>query len=259
MTPEAAAALVDEAAARLFAPEGAEALGYLHDRGLEDETICTARLGYAPRVQPVTRDGRPYTACGIVLPWWNGNRLALVKLRQPEGCRPKYAEVFHDRDRPPTIFPQPDAIRPGRPLILTEGEFDCLVLMQALGDLASIATLGSASAKPDPGIVWRLMSATPWFVALDADEAGDRSAAEWNAYPRARRVRPPEGAKDWTDLHLQAHNAIRYHWLPLLGWTPPSRNDLAGWRWGPGESDEPADDEYERAERAAIMAESDEP
>ena len=32
---------------------------------------------------------------------------------------------------------------------MTEGEFDALLLGQALGDLAAVVTLGSASAKPE--------------------------------------------------------------------------------------------------------------
>ncbi len=43
--------------------------------------------------------------------------------------------------------------------------------------------------------------------------------------------------KDWTDLHQQAPNAVLYHWLPLLGWEPPSADELAGWRWGPASDD----------------------
>ncbi len=144
MTPEAAEALVDEAAARLWSPEGSDALSYLAGRGLTDETIRAARLGFAPRVQATTRDGRPYTASGIVLPWFVGDNLALVKVRQPEGRKPKYAEVYRDWDRPPTIYPSPATIRPGRPLVVVEGEFDCLLLDQALGERAAVVTLGSA-------------------------------------------------------------------------------------------------------------------
>jgi hypothetical protein len=40
-----ALALVNEAAGRLWTPEGTDALSYLHNRGLTDETIRAARLG----------------------------------------------------------------------------------------------------------------------------------------------------------------------------------------------------------------------
>ena len=61
-------------------------------------------------------------------------------MRQPEGVRPKYAEVFRHPDRPPTLYPRPEAVRPGRAVVLTEGEFGALLLGQALGELAAVVT-----------------------------------------------------------------------------------------------------------------------
>ncbi len=80
-----------------------------------------------------------------------------------------------------------------------EGEFDALCLGEALGELAAVVTLGSASARPGPGILGPMLPAVLWFIATDADEAGDKAAAGWPA--RARRVRPPEPFKDWTEAH----------------------------------------------------------
>jgi hypothetical protein len=137
-----------------------------------------------------------------------------VSAGQPAGCRPKSAGVYRDRDRPPMIYPDPAAVRPGGPLIVTEGAFDALLLGQILGDLAAVVMLGSAGARPDPGTAWRLLSAAPWSVALDADEAGDRSAAAWGAYPRARRVRPPMG-KDWCEAH-EGGVDLRRWWLETV-------------------------------------------
>src|SRR5262245_24076328 len=45
-----AQALVTEAAGRLWTPEGGKALAYLRGRGLNDETIKAARLGWTPGV-----------------------------------------------------------------------------------------------------------------------------------------------------------------------------------------------------------------
>src|SRR5262249_13869408 len=79
-----ALALVADAEPRLWTPEWGKALAYLHGRGLKDETIRAARLGFKP-------DGWP---CGIVIPWFDRDRLALVKVRQPEGRKPKYVERY---------------------------------------------------------------------------------------------------------------------------------------------------------------------
>jgi hypothetical protein len=231
--PEAdALALVEAAAARLWTPEGRDALAYLHGRGLTDETIKAARLGWTPGVSVLTREGdRCYRALGVVIPWFSSGRLALVKVRQPEGRKPKYAEVFRDPARL-ICYPGPETIRTGRPLIVTEGEFDCMLLSQNLSYLdVSVVTLGSASARPGPAALGPMLAAAPWFIATDADEAGDRSASGWPA--RARRVRPPGGRKDWTGLHLTGFNRLRYLWGGILGRGTTPWSDLATLRWGP--------------------------
>jgi hypothetical protein len=231
LSRDRAAALVDEAASRLWSPEGVEALAYLRGRGLTDETIRAARLGWTGPMDELI--GRPR---GVVIPWSEGGRLVLVKLRQPEGARPKYRECYRDPGRPPRLYPGPEVVQPGRLLLIAEGEFDCLLLGQELSDLAAAVTLGSSSAGPTPDALAPLMGAPSWLVTHDADEAGDRAAALWTGeFARARRVRPPEGANDWTDLHTQARNAIRYHLVPLLGWRPPAWDELAGQTWGDAE------------------------
>jgi hypothetical protein len=244
--PEAdALALVETAAARLWSPEGADALAYLtrsprpdapafrEGRCLTLETIRAARLGWTPGVSIPTRDGdRFYKALGWVIPWFLGNRPALIKVRQPDGRRPKYAEAFRDPARL-ILYPRPETIRPGRPLIVTEGEFDALALGEALGDLAAVVTLGSASARPTPAILGRFLSAAPWFVATDRDEAGEKAAAGWPA--RARRVRPPEPFKDWTEAKAVGVDLARW-WRDVLAGIerPPlfTWPELSLMRWG---------------------------
>ena len=232
----AALALVVESEARLWSPEGSSALTYLTgSRGLTLGSIRSARLGWTPIVRLARNDGRTFSTRGIVIPWFDGDRLALVKIRQPEGDRPKYAEAFRDR---PTLYPDQRVIRAGRPLIILEGEFDAQLLGQELGDLAAVVTLGgTGSTKPEPGILGYMLAATPWFIATDADEAGDKAAARWGA-TRARRVRPPEPFNDWTEARRGGIN-LRLWWSDYLGvrFPPYSREALAGWRWGPAAAD----------------------
>jgi hypothetical protein len=139
-------------------------------------------------VQLPTKDGRTYSARGWVIPWFEGGRLALVKIRRPEGGRFKYVEAFRDR---PSLYPDRRVIRPGRPLVIVEGDFDALRLGQELAELAAVVTLGCASTtKPEPDVLGSMLAAAPWFIATDGDDAGDKAAARWE-WTRARRVRPP--------------------------------------------------------------------
>ena len=260
--------LVADASERIWTPEGAAARRYLEGRGLTPETIRRHRLGWTPRVMLPTSDGiRYWRASGIVIPWADGDRLAMVKIRQPEGAKPKYAEAYRDR---PALFPGPEAIRPGMPLIVTEGEFDALLLGQELADLAGVLTLGSASSRPEGSTYLAMLRCPRWYAAHDADPAGDRAAAEWPA--RAVRVRPPAPDKDWTAAG-QSGVDLRRWWTDRLGGIEaPERStwdELAARRWGPGRTDPapgivvdrpvrpafrpgPADD-FDRQERAAIM------
>lgn len=234
--PEALA-LVEGAASALWTSAGSDALCYLTDaRRLSPQTIRTARLGWTS-----SAEGVPWSPPGIVIPWFDGPRLALVKVRPPDDWRerfppskrpPKYLEAFRDPARV-SCYPGPESIRAGRPLIATEGELDALALGEALGEWAAVVTLGSASAEPSPDILGRFLGAAAWFVATDADPAGDKAADRWPA--RARRVRPPEPFKDWTDARVAGVDLARW-WRDRVGGNPRpplfSWEELATWRWG---------------------------
>jgi hypothetical protein len=78
-----------------------------------------------------------------------------------------------------------------------------------------------------------MLSAAPWFVATDRDEAGEKSAAGWPA--RVRRVRPPAPFKDWTEAKAAGVDLRRWWSDILAGIERPALftwDDLARWRWG---------------------------
>jgi hypothetical protein len=236
-------ALVDAAAARPWTPEGTNALAYLTgpQRCLTAETVRAARLGWTPRA-----DGVAWQPPGVVIPWFVGDPLALVKIRPPDEWRarfpegkrpPKYLEAFRDPARL-VCYPSPATIRPGHPLVAVEGELDAICLGEALGELAAVVTLGSASARPIPATLSPFLSAAPWYVSTDADAAGDKAADGWPA--RARRVRPPEPYKDWTEARADGVDLSRW-WRDILTGNPRpplfTWDDLSRWRWGPATGD----------------------
>jgi len=228
--------LVATAAERIWKPAGATALAYLHGRGLTDETIRRHCLGWTPYAMIPKRDGVGFfKALGIVIPWLAGDRLRMVNIRQPAGRTPKYARAFSDR---PAIYPSPAAVLQGKWLVITEGEFDALLLGQCLGDLAAVVTIGAASNQIDSPTLGAILQAPRWFIATDADAAGERAAKRWPAH--AVRVRPPSPYNDWTDAH-QAGVDLRRWWMDrFAGIESPdlfSWDQLATWRWGPGVGD----------------------
>ncbi len=158
-----------------------------------------------------------------------------MKIRQPDGRRPKYAEAYRDR---PTVLTLDPAFHPGSPLAIVEGEFDALLLGQELRGLAAVATLGPASVRPDSSILLRFLGLSPWFTAHDADEAGDKAAAAWPA--RSRRARPPGPFNDWTEAR-QGGVDLRRWWTDRLAGklAPPlfTRPELAARRWAPAVPD----------------------
>jgi len=228
---DAASALVTESISRLWSTEGVKALAYLHHRGLTNETIRAARLGWTRRAA-----GVPWNPPGVIIPWFEADRLALVKVRLPKKWRerfpkekrpPKYLDGFRDR---PLIYPDPNIIKVGEPLVVAEGEFDAMLLGQELPE-ASVMTLGSASMARSLDVKEVMQKAPEWFIALDADQAGaSGSASQFPAW--ATRVPLPEGVKDWTELWQSGRNRIRYYWgryVPLSkSWVV-----LAAQRWGP--------------------------
>lgn len=208
--------LVIEAERRLWEPRNRKALMYLIERGLTAETIRKARLGLIVRaaVPFKNRPGR-YTTSGITIPWFDADgRLALLKVRRPAGSDPRYHPTYWGR---PTIYPSPAEVKPGRPLVIVEGEFDALLLAQELDDRVPVITLGPASARRNRAVDAALAVAFPLYVATDSDPAGDTAADIWPKH--AIQVRPPAGM-DWGDLHKIEPEAIRRIWSAILD--PPT-------------------------------------
>ncbi len=167
---------------------------------------------------PTKAGDRWFPFSGIVIPWTDGARLTRVKLRRIDGGTPKYAEAFAAR---PLIYPDPAAVRPGQKLIICEGELDCLLLAQQLPE-ACVITLGSAAARTDPDVFVKLLSAARWFVAHDADRAGDAAAAK---FPARRGARPAPGALQRPERG--ARRRAQFHPLPM-GSPPGPLQDVGG-------------------------------
>ena len=103
---------------------------------------------------------------------WSPDRVWYLKVRRAAG-QPKYTQV---RGGQVALFGA-DTL-PGRDVaVVTEGEFDAMLLHQEAGDLVGVVTLGSASARLPDAWVPYLLGVQRLLVAYDADAAGVEGAA----------------------------------------------------------------------------------
>jgi len=195
-------AIIGECQELLWSDKGKGAREYLHGRGLTDKTLQSPffRVGYS--------DGRRiadiWVDRGIVLPCFTVARDAgieyvdYIKIRHPKGVMPKYRKLKGGRKG---LFGA-DLIRGSDIVIVTEGEFDCMLLFQEAGNLVGVCTLGSATDRFDWGRYGWSVGYVKWLlIAYDIDDAGDLGAEAWQEVSgRVKRIRIPDGTgKDITD------------------------------------------------------------
>jgi len=193
---------ITEAEVALWSDAGTPARQLLSERGLTDETMRRWRLGYQPSdayEDPSVwglEGKRIWLPRGIVIPWHMDGQLWQVKFRRPDPSDPKYISV---RGGTPVLYGA-DTLAAHDVIVLPEGELDAVLLEQHCGDLVGVATLGSASRRPDALAADHLLGARVILTLCDSDTAGERGADRLaGLMSRAIRVRVPVG-KDATDF-----------------------------------------------------------
>lgn len=215
--------LVSQAADRLRSEDGAKARTWLHERGLTLDAIVNAGLGLVDvdvRLSTgIERESgeeqEVWVPRGITIPWMNAQgEIELLNVRRATGA-PKYIAVTGSRRG--GLFPSAEVIKAGRPVVICEGELDAILLGATLAERVPVVTLGAASSDPANWALAKLISASSWLVAVDADEAGQRLADRWAArWPgRTTRIIPPGECKDWSDAWVAGHDLEEF-WAPLL-------------------------------------------
>ncbi len=206
---------LDDCHKRLFSPEGAKALAYLHKRGLADNTIRRFSLGYW-RGGEVPGFGFE-AARGITIPNFRNGALYGVKIRHPQG-EPKYTSLKGSVQR---LYVTASVVPNGEAL-LCEGEFDALIAWQELRDCVGVATFGSCSAEPNEiDLLW-LALASRVIVAYDNDEPGQQGAQKLTQLLGRKAViaQLPKPHKDITDAYIAGVDLWR--WLKQYLEIPPS-------------------------------------
>jgi 5S rRNA maturation endonuclease (ribonuclease M5) len=180
----------------LWSPRGANALDWLRGRGLSDETIRSAALGYNSTGRWDTwgtwglepREGKRgvWLPRGVVIPWTVGDNLWKLHIRRPRG-KPKYVNPAGSGN---PLY-NADALTVDKPAILVEGVLDVLTIKQVADDLVTPVATGSTSGARRVRWIARLALCPLVLIAFDSDEAGCNAADYWlTLLDNAKRWRP---------------------------------------------------------------------
>ena len=215
--------IIVECEANLWSDSGVKARAWLFDqRGLTEATLRSWHIGYNsidrwddPRLWGFEGGKRIYLPRGIVIPCEVNGTLWGVKIRRPAGD-PKYLQP---RGSVPALFGA-DTLGKHDYAVLTEGEFDALLVWQSLQQASNpewhrigVATLGSATNSVDID-TWAsyLLPLSRLLICYDTDKEGVRGSEKWNALTsRARRVVVPTlkpNDKDLTDFYRSGGNIL---------------------------------------------------
>jgi DNA primase len=196
-----AAKVTATCAGLLWSAAGTKARIWLNQRGLKDETLRRWKIGLNPANGAGWRTMHGLSIpCGVVIPGEVDGSLWYLKVRRARG-KVKYQHVKGSR---PALY-MAETLRGQETAFLTEGEFDALLLWQEAGDLAGVATLGSAAASLDNGQWGRYLAPIRrLLLSYDADQTGQSAADKLvRSLAQARRVDIPivrDGDKDLTDF-----------------------------------------------------------
>ncbi len=179
---------------QLWTPDGQAARNILFGKGLTEDTIRTAGIGYNPGEHgkdlyrdrrgwglplEVHRDGRPkrlWVPAGLVIPLCHDEGLARLRVRRSDpGEGPRYV-IVSGSSMAPLVLPSESGA-----FVVVESELDAWLCWQEAGDLIGVMAMGSAGAKPDQNAHMLLMGASLILTALDYDPAGARYA--WKFWP----------------------------------------------------------------------------
>jgi DNA primase len=184
---------------------------WLRNRGLKEQTILGARLGWNPEASyqsrkswgllPVVDErGKPkdfWIPSGLVVPHYQGDKLIKVRIRRFDG-EPKYLMLVGSKNKP-MMFGD------SGPFIIVESDLDGLLIQQEAGDIISAISIGSVQVKPTSDVRDMLQTASIILVALDTNEEAGVKGARW-----------------WTE---QFPNAVRW---PVISGKDPSEAFIAG-------------------------------
>jgi hypothetical protein len=218
-----AAEICERAAANLWTENGLPGLTWLRLRGLSDEVIRAAQLGYvnnhAHRWHQF--NGMLIAANSITIPWWGEHNLWGVRCRRldPKDYGDRYRNIRAATDEDierlgkshlASALYWADRVEPRRPVIIVEGEFNALAVWQVAADLVCPVSLGPAGAALHPRWFSHMVTATTLLARFDSDGAGDKGAKRLKTITGSLRfIEMPDSYKDTGDMLKADPDALR--------------------------------------------------
>lgn len=191
----------------LWSEVGTRALNWLHKRGLDDATIKRYRLGYNPAERwEQWGERRVALERGIVIPrYMAGEHFPrFFNVRRPVGD-PKYRGIAGGQ----MIAFGLDQLGEHTRAVLTEGEFDAMLVSQQASEMAGAFTMGGANTGMDTVTLGKTLALEVVYIVYDNDEPGQKGAAKMAAEStRFRLAKVPNGINDLSELH-QKGGSIR--------------------------------------------------
>lgn len=212
----------------LWSDVGKNARSWLYQRGLTDEAIKRANLGYNPTtrwdekkvwgISESDKCKKVWLPRGITIPWIvDRYQIWKINIRRPN---PDVERDIQNGKRECRYMPVKgsskaiyglDSLRADRPTLVVEGEFDKLIASQVLGEKWNVFATGSTSHGRTEQ--WTLAIAqTPLvLIGFDADKGkGEKAAKEhWLKHiPHALLWQP--WAKDVNEMHMNRLNIAEW-------------------------------------------------
>lgn len=199
--------VLSEAQDCLWSDSGQVVRRYLASRGLKEETIRAAGLGYiagrdtydAPELWSLAGDD-VFLPSGIVFPYFYRGQLWKLRVRRlSDNVEPRYIQISGSSNG----LYHADAVVSGVPVALFEGEIDALSAGQVAAGQIVACALGSLAHAQIPLWTARLSLASEVLLCFDNDAEDKAKAARKYWLSRLEHARVylfPAGYKDANDM-----------------------------------------------------------
>lgn len=182
-------------------------LEYLLNRGIDVKVIESSGLGYNSeecKLQwGLTEVWMPR---GIVIPWVIGGKFWRVNMRPPMPINgKKYIQAAGSANG----LYNCDAVKRFRTVVITEGEFDSLVIRTHVPNFVAVAT-GTVSWARVTRWVSRLSLADDVVLAFDTDDAGEQAVTWWQNQLGDKAIRLTPTAHDITDMWKEGQSIAKW-------------------------------------------------